>query len=400
MVSVIAEEMTRKWIKVKAVGEGDDSRAPRIAQLTDALERYNVRDAFRLAVEHDGFFGRGQIYIDVRSPSGMSAWTDPAELESRLFISDKKIPKGSLLGLRVIEPVWTYPGMYNADNPLSDDFYRPSEWYVMGKTVHASRMIDLISRPVPDMLKPAYNFGGLSLVQIAEPYVNNWLRTRDSVGDMLHSFSLSGIMTDMSQALREGASMVNKVTGGRQFRQKLKQAADNLKSGKSLKVGFLEGATYPDGTPVAYIAAINEFGGSAIIPAREQTLHFHYNEKTGEIGHRFVKAGKGNFAQDVVIPEHTVTIPPRPFFRKMIEHKSPEWGEKMATLLRANDFDTATALVYMGEHIKGQLQMFIRDWKRPPNAASTVRQKGFNNPLIETGHMVNSVDYSADGAKK
>lgn len=152
--------------------------------------------------------------------------------------------------------------------------------------------------------------------------------------------------------------MVNKVTGGRQFRQKLKQAADNLKSGKSLKVGFLEGATYPDGTPVAYIAAINEFGGSAIIPAREQTLHFRYNEKTGEIGHRFVKAGKGNFAQDVVIPEHTVTIPPRPFFRKMIEHKSPEWGEKMATLLRANDFDTATALVYMDN------QGETRKWSR------------------------------------
>ncbi|EAW4991494.1 hypothetical protein QDX92_003125 [Salmonella enterica] len=194
--------------------------------------------------------------------------------------------------------------------------------------------------------------------------------------------------------------MVNKVTGGRQFRQKLKQVAADLSSGKKLKVGFLEGATYPDGTPVAYIAAINEFGGSAVIPAREQTLHFRYNEKTGEIGHRFVKAGKGNFAQDVVIPEHTVTIPPRPFFRKMIEHKSPEWGEKMATLLRTNDFDTATALVYMGEHIKGQLQMFIRDWKKPPNAASTVRQKGFNNPLIETGHMMNSVDYSVDGSKK
>ncbi|EMW9885859.1 hypothetical protein AAFW11_001380 [Salmonella enterica] len=194
--------------------------------------------------------------------------------------------------------------------------------------------------------------------------------------------------------------MVNKVTGGRQFRQKLKQAADSLKSGKSLKVGFLEGATYPDGTPVAYIAAIQEFGGSAVIPAREQTLHFRYNERTGEIGHRFVKAGKGNFAQDVVIPEHTVTIPSRPFFRKMIEHKSPEWGEKMATFLRTNDFDTATALVYMGEHIKGQLQMSIRDWESPPNAASTVRQKGFNNPLIENGDMMRSVDYSVDGSKK
>ncbi|STM78061.1 Uncharacterised protein [Escherichia coli] len=72
----------------------------------------------------------------------------------------------------------------------------------------------------------------------------------------------------------------------------------------------------------------------------------------------------------------------------------------MATLLRANDFDTATALVCMGEHIKGQLQMSVRDWESPPNAASTARQKGFNNPLIETGHMMDSVDYSVDGGKK
>ncbi|HDJ1441613.1 TPA: DUF1073 domain-containing protein [Serratia rubidaea] len=201
MVSVIAEEMTRKWIKVRAVGDGDESKAERIAQLVAAMARYKVEDIFREAIEHDGFFGRGQIYIDVRSPKGISAWADPEELQSKLFLSNKKITPGSLVGFRVIEPVWTYPGIYNADNPLSDDFYKPSEWYVMGKTVHASRMLDLISRPVPDMLKAAYNFGGLSLTQIAEPYVSNWLRTRDSVGDMVHSFSLSGISTNMSNIL-------------------------------------------------------------------------------------------------------------------------------------------------------------------------------------------------------
>ncbi|STM78062.1 Uncharacterised protein [Escherichia coli] len=76
--------------------------------------------------------------------------------------------------------------------------------------------------------------------------------------------------------------MVNKVTGGKQFRQKLKQVAANLSLGKKLKVGFLEGATYPDGTSVAYIAAVQEFGGRAVIPAREQTLHFRYNEKKRE----------------------------------------------------------------------------------------------------------------------
>ncbi|WP_050747573.1 anti-CBASS protein Acb1 family protein [Sodalis glossinidius] len=52
------------------------------------------------------------------------------------------------------------------------------------------------------MLKAAYNFGGLSLTQMAEPYVNNWLRTRDSVGDTLHTFSLSGIKTKLGTALQ------------------------------------------------------------------------------------------------------------------------------------------------------------------------------------------------------
>jgi len=204
MVGTIAEEMTRKWIKLKTVG--DDDKSERIKQLYDALDRFHVRDKFREAAEHDGYFGGGQIYIDVLSPKNVSAWTDDNELQSKLFISDKKIPKGSLKGFQVIEPVWTYPGVYNAQNPLSPDFYKPTEWFVMGKTVHASRMIDFVSRQVPDLLKASYNFRGLSLIQIAEPYVNNWLRTRDSVSDMIHSFSIPVIGTDMSQVLQGGGA--------------------------------------------------------------------------------------------------------------------------------------------------------------------------------------------------
>lgn len=204
MVGTIAEEMTRKWIKLKTVG--DDDKSDRVKQLYDALERFHVRDKFREAAEHDGYFGGGQIYIDVLSPKNVSAWTDDNELQSKLFISDKKIPKGSLKGFQVIEPVWTYPGVYNAQNPLSPDFYKPTQWFVMGKTVHASRMIDFVSRQVPDMLKASYNFRGLSLIQIAEPYVNNWLRTRDSVSDMIHSFSIPVIGTDMSQVLQGGGA--------------------------------------------------------------------------------------------------------------------------------------------------------------------------------------------------
>jgi len=204
MVGTLAEEMTRKFIKLKTVG--DDDLSERVKLLNSALEKFQVRERFKEAAEHDGYFGGGQIYIDVKSARNVSAWTDDTELQSKLFVSPKKIPKGSLNGFLVIEPVWTYPGVYNAQNPLSKDFYKPSQWFVMGKTVDASRMIDFVSRQVPDLLKASYNFRGLSLVQIAEPYVNNWLRTRDSVSDMIHSFSVPVLSTNMGNILTGGSA--------------------------------------------------------------------------------------------------------------------------------------------------------------------------------------------------
>ena len=204
MVGAIAEQMTRKWIKLKTVG--DDDKADLVNQLYDAMERFKVKEKFKEAAEHDGYFGGGQIYIDVQSTRGVSAWTDPLELQSKLFLSDKKIKKGSLKGFTVIEPVWTYPGVYNTDNPMSPDFYKPTEWFVMAKTVNNSRMLDFVSRQVPDLLKAAYNFRGLSLTQIAEPYVNNWLRTRDSVSDLIHSFTIPVLSTNMQTVLQGGGA--------------------------------------------------------------------------------------------------------------------------------------------------------------------------------------------------
>ena len=43
--------------------------------------------------------------------------------------------------------------------------------------------------------------------------------------------------------------------------------------------------------------------------------------------------------------------------------------------------------------IKGQLQESIVDLKDPPNKASTLKHKAGSNPLVDTGHMLNSVDF-------
>lgn len=199
IVGTISEEHTRKWIELSYSGDGDAS--DRMKQMEDAVKRYRLREVLKDAMEHDGFFGRGMVFIDVKTPSGERSSDNDAELSKLLPVDKAKIGKGSLLAFRAVEPVWTYPGHYQSTNPLAANYYRPNSWYVMGRTVHASRVLTIISRPVPDMLKPVYNFGGIPLTQLLDPYVNNWYRTRDSVSDTVHSFSTSILKTDMSTAL-------------------------------------------------------------------------------------------------------------------------------------------------------------------------------------------------------
>lgn len=199
---ILAKEMTRKWLKIKATGDDDsDAKEGKIATIEAEFRRLNVQNVIRKAAELDGYFGRAQIYLD----TGFTL-KDRTEIDKPLPLTKEKIPAGSLRRLTVVEPIWTYPDKYNTTDPLSPEFYRPSSWFVMGAEVHSSRLLTVIGRPMPDMLKPAYAFGGLSLSQMAKPYVDNWLRTRQSVSDLIHAFSVMVLATDMGQQLQGGAN--------------------------------------------------------------------------------------------------------------------------------------------------------------------------------------------------
>ena len=139
--------------------------------------------------------------------------------------------------------------------------------------------------------------------------------------------------------------------GGKQLQLHLAKLASQVAAPATLRVGFLENAKYPNGTPVAMIAAIQDFG-----------------------------APRAN-------------IPPRPFFRNMIRTKQREWGPAVARLLKANAWDAVRALNQAGQAIAGQLRQSIQDTNFPPLQPGTIKRKGFSKPLIDTGHMFNSVDY-------
>ena len=201
-VEIIAGDMTRQWIEFQATG--DDAKSAKIAKIEKRLGELRASDRVNAMIRNDGFFGRGHLFLDTGDTKDTDELLKPIG-DGREDISRAKVSrKHPLTALRVIEPVWTYPTTYNANDPFRDDWYNPSTWYVMGKGVHASRLLTLIGRPVPDLLKPSYAFGGLPLTQLAKAATDIWLRTRDGVGDIISSFTTYVLSTNMTAQIQTG----------------------------------------------------------------------------------------------------------------------------------------------------------------------------------------------------
>lgn len=202
---VISTEMTRKWLKLvrkgaaaKDVG-GKEAANKKMEEIESRMKELCIRDKFKKCAWLDGIYGRAQMYIQVKGQ------TDDMGRQKPLMIDEGGgIGKGELQDLVPIEPYWTTPYSYNASYPERADFYVPQSWYVMGRKTHTTRLLPFISREVPDLLKPAYNFGGISMSQLMEPYINMWLRTRKSVNDLINIFSIVTLATDMNATLAGG----------------------------------------------------------------------------------------------------------------------------------------------------------------------------------------------------
>lgn len=139
------------------------------------------------------------------------------------------------------------------------------------------------------------------------------------------------------------------ISGGAKLDAYLKDMAKKVSKPGTLNVGFLEDATYPDGTSVATVAAIQNFGAPA------------------------------------------VGIPPRPYFTNMVRRYRETWGPAVGKLLKANDMDAPAALATMGLVIKGELQQQIVETMGPPLSPVTLmlrKMKKDNPDLVVSGATV------------
>ena len=118
------------------------------------------------------------------------------------------------------------------------------------------------------------------------------------------------------------------------------------------QVGFPSGINYEDGTSVAYVAAIQEFGAPA--------------------------AG----------------IPARPFMQPTVREKKDYWTKVIQSQIPKVVLGKMTAfdvLDMVGIVAAADIQTKISSIYSPPNAPSTLARKNGTKPLVDTGLMLASV---------
>lgn len=144
-------------------------------------------------------------------------------------------------------------------------------------------------------------------------------------------------------------------------RAKLQEISEDFVK-KDAKVGWFEGAKYPDGTPVAYVALIQESGA----PARN--------------------------------------IPPRPFIRPTIDAQRAVWAKMLregAQAVIKGKFTANQVLDGVGIQAAGDIRKTITQVMSPPLAPATVKARArrlsnkeitpsLSKPLIDTGLMMDS----------
>lgn len=77
------------------------------------------------------------------------------------------ITPGSYKGIVQVDPYWCIPQMDNeaASDPSSPNFYEPTWWTINGQKYHRSHLCIFRPNEVPDVFKPLYQYGGISVPQ-------------------------------------------------------------------------------------------------------------------------------------------------------------------------------------------------------------------------------------------
>lgn len=138
--------------------------------------------------------------------------SDP-EYYAKPFNPDGVKP-GSYKGISQIDPYWISPelGGEAAANPAAIDFYEPTWWRIGGKRVHRTHLVIFRNGDLPDILKPAYLYGGIPVPQKIAERVYAAERTANEAPMLAMTKRLTVLKCDITQAAANPEAFSQRLT--------------------------------------------------------------------------------------------------------------------------------------------------------------------------------------------
>lgn len=174
--------------------------------------------------------------------------------------------------------------------------------------------------------------------------------------------------------------------------------------GKKIEVGVF-------GDENAWLAAIHEYGCNITAKnAQYLTVPVHPKAKgkkakdfsdiffyESESGEKFLVREKGKDSIEVLYwLTKSVKIPERAFLRNGHDENIDKIMKKADTLIKQVVSGKMTAemcLDLLGQSLATKIKTYARDLDNPPNSWATQEAKGDDNPLDDTGKMINSIKW-------
>lgn len=129
------------------------------------------------------------------------------------------VTKGSYKGIALVDPYYCTPQLgSNGFDPASLDFYEPEYWMIQGKKYHKSHCIIYRHCDVPALLRPAYLYGGVSLVQQIFEKVYSAEMAGNEANMLLMTKRLNVMQGDVEAAMMDQVAFEEKMEFFRTYR--------------------------------------------------------------------------------------------------------------------------------------------------------------------------------------
>lgn len=197
-------DAVRNGYEIATTDEDSEINSKRLADLIRADERFKIPEnlvEFGTNVRRFGF--RIAIFV-VESD-------DPRYYEKPFNIDG--VRPGSYKGITQIDPQWVAPILDKqaAANPAAMDFYEPTWWQISGQLYHKSHLIIHRYMNPPDIIKPAYQYGGIPLTQLILERVYAAERTANEAPMLVQTKRLNVLYTDVAEAILQPDKFIEKL---------------------------------------------------------------------------------------------------------------------------------------------------------------------------------------------